>query len=142
MLVATRAPRRSVLASETTSRGIGAASKRTLRVTGKDALAVLLRLGYAQIVVRGSHHQMRHPERGGLVCDADAGEYAASVPALPGCFTHDPTVEVATERAKEAIEGFLAALVQLGEEVPVEEPRLVTVAVEVDVKTGALAATG
>ena len=135
MLVATRAPRRSVLASETTSRGIGAASKRTLRVTGKDALAVLLRLGYAQIVVRGSHHQMRHPERGGLVCDADAGEYAASVPALPGCFTHEPTVEVATE-------GFLAALVQLGEEVPVEEPALVTVAVGVDVKTGALAATG
>jgi predicted RNA binding protein YcfA (HicA-like mRNA interferase family) len=135
MLAATRAPRRSVLASETTSRGIGAASKRTLRVTGKDALAVLLRLGYAQIVVRGSHHQMRHPERGGLVCDADAGEYAASVPALPGCFTHEPTVEVATE-------GFLAALVQLDEEVPVEEPTLVTVAVEVDGKTGALAATG
>lgn len=42
-------------------------SKRALRVTGKDAVAALRRLGYAPIDIRGSHHQLPHPERGGLV---------------------------------------------------------------------------
>ena len=42
-------------------------SKRGLRVSGKDVVAALRRLGYDLIEVRGSHHYLRHPERGGLV---------------------------------------------------------------------------
>lgn len=64
--------------------------------------------------------------------DAEASEYAVSVPALPGCFTHGPTVEVATERAKEAIAGFVAWIAKDGEPVPVEEPPLIPVVVEVE----------
>jgi len=41
--------------------------RRALRVSGKDVLAALRRLGYAPVEVRGSHHYLRHPERGGLV---------------------------------------------------------------------------
>ena len=42
-------------------------STRALRVPGKDVLAALRRLGYDVVRVRGSHHDLRHPERGGLV---------------------------------------------------------------------------
>jgi len=37
--------------------------------------------------------------------DAEGNAYVVSVPALPGCFAQGPTVDVATERAKEAIKG-------------------------------------
>jgi predicted RNase H-like HicB family nuclease len=74
--------------------------------------------------------------------DAEVDEYAVSVPALPGCFTHGPTVAVATERVREAIEGYVAALVKLGEPVPVENPPLIAVAVEVEAPAGVLAAAG
>ncbi len=40
---------------------------RALRAKGKDVLAALRRLGYALVEVRGSHHHLRHRERGGLV---------------------------------------------------------------------------
>ncbi len=76
--------------------------------------------------------------------DAEAEAYAVSVPALPGCVDYGPTVEIATERAREAIAGWVAWLVADGEPVPVEEPLLVPVVVEVDLaaETSALAATG
>jgi len=76
--------------------------------------------------------------------DAEGNEYAASVPALPGCFTHGPTVEVATERVREAIRSWVAAAIVEGEPIPVEEPPLIPVVVEVDisVEPSALAPTG
>jgi len=37
------------------------------RVSGKDVLAALRRAGFRDIRVTGSHHHLRHPERGGLV---------------------------------------------------------------------------
>jgi predicted RNA binding protein YcfA (HicA-like mRNA interferase family) len=42
-------------------------TKRALRATGKDVVAALRRLGYALEDIRGSHHYLRHPERGGRV---------------------------------------------------------------------------
>jgi antitoxin HicB len=73
--------------------------------------------------------------------DAEGGGYAVSVPALPGCFTQGATVAEATERAREAIEGFVAALVRVGEPVPVEDPPLIAVAVDVEAPA-VLAAAG
>jgi predicted RNase H-like HicB family nuclease len=72
--------------------------------------------------------------------DAEGGGYVVSVPALPGCITQGPTVAIATERAREAIEGHVAALAKLGEPVPVEDPPLIAVAVDVDAAAGTMAA--
>jgi len=76
--------------------------------------------------------------------DLEEGGYTVTVPALPGCITQGDTFEEAVEHAKEAIEGFVAALAKLGEPVPVEEPALVPVVIAVDVETepAALAAAG
>jgi len=48
-------------------------SKRTLRVTGKEVVAALRRLGYDLKAVEGSHHTLRHPHRGGRVTVAVHG---------------------------------------------------------------------
>ncbi len=40
---------------------------RALRVSGKDVVAALRRLGDDLRAVEGSHHALRHPERGGKV---------------------------------------------------------------------------
>ncbi|MBA3413933.1 MAG: type II toxin-antitoxin system HicB family antitoxin [Chloroflexia bacterium] len=76
--------------------------------------------------------------------DPEFGAYTVTVPALPGCITQGATVEESLERAREAIEGFVASLVKDGEEVPVEEPSLIPLVVEVDIaaESAALAATG
>ncbi len=71
--------------------------------------------------------------------DAEGEAYAVSVPALPGCFTHGPTVDVAMERVKEAIASYLAAVVADGEPIPVEEPPVIVVEVEVPVPAAAAA---
>jgi predicted RNA binding protein YcfA (HicA-like mRNA interferase family) len=42
-------------------------SERLPRVSGKELVAALLRGGYATIRQRGSHVQLRHPTRDGLV---------------------------------------------------------------------------
>lgn len=64
--------------------------------------------------------------------DSEGEGYAASVPALPGCFTQGATVDEALTRAREAIAGHIAALMELGEPVPVETVPTVVTAVEVD----------
>jgi len=64
--------------------------------------------------------------------DADGPGYVVSVPALPGCFTQGATVPEAIERAREAIAGHIAALQDVGQDVPIEElPALMTI-VEID----------
>jgi predicted RNase H-like HicB family nuclease len=57
-----------------------------------------------------------------VVIDAepDGSAYNVSVPALPGCFTWGETFEEAMRMAREAITGHVAALRDLGEEVPIE----------------------
>ena len=76
--------------------------------------------------------------------DLEYGTYAVTVPALPGCVTQGPTIDESLARAKEAIEGFVVALAKLGEAVPVEEPLLIPLVVEVEVESpvSPLAATG
>ena len=51
----------------------------------------------------------------------DEGVYIVSVPSLPGCHTFGKTVEEAIEMAKEAIEGYIETLIDLGKEVPTED---------------------
>jgi antitoxin HicB len=46
------------------------------------------------------------------------GGYVVSVPALPGCFTQGATVELAVQRAHEAIEVHVSGLILTGEPVP------------------------
>ena len=76
--------------------------------------------------------------------DSEHGSYTVTVPALPGCITQGPTIDEALSRAKEAIAGFVAVLAKRGEEVPVEEPALIALVVEVAAETESpeLAATG
>ena len=76
--------------------------------------------------------------------EPEEGGYSVTVPALPGCVTQGETIEEATEHAKEAIAGWVEWLVRDGEPVPVEEPTLIPVVVEVAVETGRsrLATTG
>ena len=45
---------------------------------------------------------------------APEGGYWTEVPALPGCFTQGETLDQVKNMAKEAIEGYLAALVKRG----------------------------
>jgi antitoxin HicB len=46
------------------------------------------------------------------------GGYTVIVPALTGCVTFGETVEEAIDMAKEAIEGYIETLIELGKEVP------------------------
>jgi antitoxin HicB len=61
----------------------------------------------------------------------ESGGYFASVPALPGCFTHGGTIDECQERAVEAIEVHIAGLRADGESVPEEigTPQLLAVTV-------------
>jgi len=74
-----------------------------------------------------------------LEWDPDGPGYGVMVPALPGCFSQGATVQEALERVREAIAGHVAALIDLGEQVPGEDiPALVTtVEVEDAVSLGA-----
>jgi predicted RNase H-like HicB family nuclease len=46
------------------------------------------------------------------------GSYTAIVPSLPGCITWGETVEHTLEMAKDAIEGYIAVLIDEGEPIP------------------------
>lgn len=56
-----------------------------------------------------------------LEYDAAIGEYAAIVPALPGCTSQGKTKEEALVNIQEAIRGHIEALRQLGRTVPDEK---------------------
>lgn len=64
----------------------------------------------------------------------ETGGFLVTVPALPGCITHGDSYEHALAMAKEAIEGYIAVLVEDGDLIPEErdEPRIRIVDVEVD----------
>ena len=51
---------------------------------------------------------------------AEEGGFLVTVPALPGCVTEGDTYEQAITNAHEAIEGFVEALILVGENVPIE----------------------
>jgi antitoxin HicB len=67
-----------------------------------------------------------------LEWDPEGPGYGVIVPALPGCFTQGATVPEALERAREAIAGHVAALIDLGEPVPAEDTPALVTTVEVD----------
>jgi len=46
------------------------------------------------------------------------GGYTVTVPSLPGCVTYGDNVNHAIDMAKEAIEGYLEVLKELGEDIP------------------------
>lgn len=50
----------------------------------------------------------------------EEGGYTVIVPALKGCVTFGETVEEAIAMAKEAIEGYIETLNDLGKEVPTD----------------------
>jgi antitoxin HicB len=61
----------------------------------------------------------------------EEGGYTVIVPALTGCVTYGETVEEAIVMAKEAIEGYIETLIDLGKEVPTDSDVLeYTVSVE------------
>lgn len=62
----------------------------------------------------------------------EAPGYSAVVPELPGCFSQGRTVEEALSNAKEAMECHLEALVQDGEEIPIEHEPFIVRTVEVE----------
>jgi len=61
--------------------------------------------------------------------DPDVDAYAVTVPALPGCFTQGKTADEAIARAREAIQGHIESLAEVGEPIPDDcvDLRLVTV---------------
>ncbi len=61
----------------------------------------------------------------------EEGGYTVIVPALAGCITFGETVDEAIEMAKEAIEGYIETLMELGKDIPTDNEVLeYTVSVE------------
>ena len=58
----------------------------------------------------------------------EEGGYTVIVPALAGCVTFGETVEEAIEMAREAIEGYIETLMELGRDVTTEDDGLVDIA--------------
>lgn len=54
----------------------------------------------------------------------EEGGYTVIVPALAGCVTFGETVEQAIEMAKEAIEGYIKTVIDLGKEVPIDNDEI------------------
>ncbi len=51
-----------------------------------------------------------------------AGGYTVFVPVLPGCISEGDTIEEALANIREAIEGYIEALKDLGKPIPLEFP--------------------
>ncbi len=66
-----------------------------------------------------------------LTPDPEEGGYTVRVPALPGCNTQGDTREEALANAREAIEGYLETLKELGRPIPEEQERPETVVIDV-----------
>lgn len=65
---------------------------------------------------------------------AEEGGFWAEVPALPGCLTQGETLDEVLAMAKDAIEGYLASLVEHGQTIPVEERQTLVGSLEVTVE--------
>ena len=72
-----------------------------------------------------------------IVLTPEAGSYAVSVPALPGCVTVGATVEDALAMAAEAIALWVEDLADAGEPIPLETEPPRTAIVTVDARTPA-----
>ncbi|MEK9135473.1 MAG: type II toxin-antitoxin system HicB family antitoxin [Patescibacteria group bacterium] len=56
---------------------------------------------------------------------AKEGGYVVYIPALPGCATQGENFEEAEAMAKDAIEGYLKAMQDLKEEIPIESEKTI-----------------
>ena len=54
------------------------------------------------------------------IIEKDGKYYHGFVPSLPGCHTQGNTIEETKKNLKEAIEGHVQTLIELGERVPVD----------------------
>ena len=61
------------------------------------------------------------------------------MPALPGCITEGDTFEEALANARDAIEGHVAALRKIGEEVPTEAPPPILASIKIAAAVPAVA---
>ncbi len=66
-----------------------------------------------------------------LTPDLEEGGFTVRVPALPGCNTQGDTREEALANAREAIEGYLETLKELGRPIPEEQEHPETVVIDV-----------
>ncbi len=57
--------------------------------------------------------------------DKESGGFTVTIPSLPGCISEGDTFEEAETMAKDAIEGYLKALKDLNEEIPIEPDRVI-----------------
>ena len=73
-----------------------------------------------------------------IVLTPEAGAYAVSVPALPGCVTVGTTVEDALAMAAEAITLWVEDLSDAGESIPLETEPPRTAIVTVEARTPAV----
>ena len=64
--------------------------------------------------------------------------WVATVPALPGCVTQGATVDDTLARAREAVEGHVEALIDLGEPVPIEAAPPIVATVDVSIPAPAV----
>ena len=69
----------------------------------------------------------------------EEGGYWAYVPALPGCFTQGETLDEVVRMAQEAVQGFVGALLDKGQEIPVEQHHPQRLTLDIQVKTPARA---
>ncbi len=53
-----------------------------------------------------------------IIYPGETGQWVAECPSLPGCISQGPSKEEALANIREAIEGFIAALVEDGLPVP------------------------
>lgn len=73
-----------------------------------------------------------------IVLTPEAGAYAVSVPALPGCVTVGATVEEALSMAADAIALWIEDLADAGEPIPLETEPPRTAIVTVGARSPAL----
>ena len=68
-----------------------------------------------RVTAKHSYTVLIHPG------DKDEGGFWAEVPALRGCNSQGQTYQQTVKNAKQAIAGYLAMLIKLGEPIPVEK---------------------
>lgn len=67
-----------------------------------------------------------------MVSDIESGGYTVTVPALPGCITDGETIDLALNRAHEAISLYLSDENQASFDEPANGPRVVVAQVSVN----------
>ncbi|WP_241716930.1 type II toxin-antitoxin system HicB family antitoxin [Sulfoacidibacillus ferrooxidans] len=67
-----------------------------------------------------------------VIFEKEEEGYSVSVPSLPGCFTQGDTLDEATRMAKDAIQGHIESLLQLGRTIPTDQPAVLVNATDAD----------